>query len=79
MAQVADQIVEPAGDVGLVDALGLDDWIAESQARAAPGVLVAQAAGAFLVGALGQVKRDLAVDVTPDTVGPEDVRQTPEP
>ena len=55
-------------------AFGLHGRVAELHARAAPRLLVAQAFGAQLIGALGEMEGELALDVALDLRGAERVR-----
>lgn len=71
--------VQPACHVYVARALGLGRQAAELAPGALPGVIGSQSAGHEIVGALGHMERQLAIDVAPEAARTEDVEQTMKP
>ena len=55
--------IHPAGDIDVTSSLALDDWVAELNSRPPSASSATDALRMQLVGALGDVERDLALDV----------------
>ena len=78
-AHVGDERLEPDDQVVLADVVALDGVIPEAAARFETRRFGRGAGGDQLVGALGDVERELAIDVVGDLPGAEDVDQSGEP
>jgi hypothetical protein len=71
VANVPDRGIYPACHVHIARPFTLDNWIAESQSRQAACLAGTGAFALEIVGALGEMKRDLAINSAVDLFRPE--------